>query len=96
MAFEDITLGLFALMAVRVGLRRELVGRAICFVALWAVVLSPWMAYNLAHDVALPGSTKGGRLGFLMYPQAETAAGRRDSLDPDSFKYAITAREIRS
>jgi transglutaminase-like putative cysteine protease len=55
-----------------------------------------WMAYNLAHDVALPGSTRGGKLGFLMYPQAETAEGRRDSLDPDSFKYTITTREIRS
>ena len=55
-----------------------------------------WMAYNLAHDVALPGSTRGGRLGFLMYPQAETAEGRRDSLDPDGFKYTITSREIKA
>ena len=31
-----------------------------------------WMAYNFAHDVALPGST-GPPVGFLMYPQAETA-----------------------
>jgi transglutaminase-like putative cysteine protease len=52
-----------------------------------------WMAYNFAHDVALPGST-GGPIGFLMYPQAETNQGRVDSLDPDSFKYEITAREI--
>src|SRR6201998_3255775 len=52
-----------------------------------------WMAYNYAHDVALPGST-GAPVGFLMYPQAETAAGRLDSLDPDSFKYEITSREI--
>jgi transglutaminase-like putative cysteine protease len=52
-----------------------------------------WLAYNRAHDVSLPGST-GPKIGFLMYPQAETAAGRLDSLDPDSFKYAITAREI--
>jgi hypothetical protein len=29
-----------------------------------------------------------------MYPQSETAKGRRDSLDPDSFKYTITTREI--
>jgi hypothetical protein len=29
-----------------------------------------------------------------MYPQAETADGRLDSLDPDSFKYEITAREV--
>ncbi len=51
-----------------------------------------WMAYNFAHDVALPGSG-GGPLGFLMYPQAETADGRLDCLDPDSFKYEITSRE---
>jgi hypothetical protein len=29
-----------------------------------------------------------------MYPQAETASGRLDCLDPDNFKYEITAREI--
>jgi transglutaminase-like putative cysteine protease len=52
-----------------------------------------WMAYNFAHDVALPGST-GAPVGFLMYPQAETAAGRLDCLDADSFKYEIKAREI--
>ena len=51
-----------------------------------------WMAYNFAHDVALPGS-KGGPVGFLMYPQAETTEGRLDSLDPDNFKYEITSRE---
>jgi transglutaminase-like putative cysteine protease len=54
-----------------------------------------WMAYNFAHDVALPGST-GAPVGFLMYPQAETAEGRLDSLDPDNFKYEITSREIAS
>jgi transglutaminase-like putative cysteine protease len=52
-----------------------------------------WMAYNFAHDVALPGSN-GKPVGFLMYPQAETAEGRVDSLDPDSFKYEITSKEI--
>ncbi|HKW63106.1 MAG TPA: transglutaminase-like domain-containing protein [Candidatus Acidoferrum sp.] len=52
-----------------------------------------WMAYNFGHDVSLPGS-KGGSLGFLMYPQAETAEGRLDSLDPDNFKYQIEAKEI--
>ena len=54
-----------------------------------------WMAYNFAHDVALPGST-GAPVGFLMYPQAETADGRLDSLDPDNFKYEITSRETTS
>lgn len=51
-----------------------------------------WLAYNRAHDVSLPGSN-GPKLAFLMYPQAETAAGRLDSLDPDAFKYTITAKE---
>ena len=52
-----------------------------------------WMAYNFAHDVALPGSS-GAPVGFLMYPQAETADGRLDCLDPDKFKYEITSKEI--
>ena len=52
-----------------------------------------WMAYNVAHDVALPGS-RGAKVGFLMYPQAETRGERIDSLDPETFKYKITAREI--
>jgi transglutaminase-like putative cysteine protease len=54
-----------------------------------------WMAFNFAHDVTLPASA-GAPVGFLMYPQAETADGRLDSLDPDSFKYEITSREISS
>jgi transglutaminase-like putative cysteine protease len=54
-----------------------------------------WMAYNFAHDVALPRSV-GAPVGFLMYPQAETTDGRLDSLDPDSFKYEITSRETPS
>jgi transglutaminase-like putative cysteine protease len=53
-----------------------------------------WLAFNTAHDVALPGARVGGRLGFLMYPQAENTNGRYDSLDPDNFKYTITAIEI--
>jgi transglutaminase-like putative cysteine protease len=52
-----------------------------------------WLAYNAAHDIELPGS-KGPKLGFLMYPQAETAEGRLDCLDPDTFRYTITAREV--
>jgi transglutaminase-like putative cysteine protease len=52
-----------------------------------------WMAYNVAHDVALPGS-QGAKIGFFMYPQAETRGERVDSLDPDTFKYKITTREI--
>ncbi len=52
-----------------------------------------WMAYNVAHDVVLPQS-KGPKLGFLMYPVAETAAGRLDSYAPDDFKYQISAKEL--
>ena len=54
-----------------------------------------WAAYNFAHDVALPGS-KGKPVSFLTYPQAETAEGRLDSLDPDNFKYEITSSEVTS
>jgi transglutaminase-like putative cysteine protease len=54
-----------------------------------------WMAYNFAHDVALPGA-RGAPVGFLMYPQAETADGRLDCLDPDGFKYEITSKEMTS
>jgi len=52
-----------------------------------------WIAYNFAHDVALPGSG-GAPVGFLMYPQAETADARLDCLNPDNFKYEITSKEI--
>jgi transglutaminase-like putative cysteine protease len=53
-----------------------------------------WLAYNVAHDIVLPGA-KGPALEFLMYPQAETAAaGRLDCLDPDTFAYKITSKEL--
>jgi transglutaminase-like putative cysteine protease len=52
-----------------------------------------WLAYNYAHDVRLPGSN-GAPVGFLMYPQAETADGRVDSLDPENFRYRIFSREV--
>ena len=52
-----------------------------------------WLAYNNAHDLALPKSAHG-KIGFLMYPQAETAAGRFDSLDPDNFRYEMAAQEL--
>jgi transglutaminase-like putative cysteine protease len=54
-----------------------------------------WLAYNDAHDVKLPGSN-GPAVGFLMYPQAETGSERLDSLDPDSFRYTITASELKA
>ena len=54
-----------------------------------------WLAYNYGHDVRLPNSPEGP-VPFLMYPQAETAEGRKDSLEPASFKYQITAREVKA
>ena len=51
-----------------------------------------WMAYNCAHDIALPGAS-GPPLVYFMYPQAETAEGRIDPFDPDNFKYEITVQE---
>jgi transglutaminase-like putative cysteine protease len=52
-----------------------------------------WLPYNSAHDVRLPDST-GKPLAFLMYPQCETGGGRKDCLDPTTFRYSITSREI--
>ncbi len=58
---------------------------------------SNWLAYNYAHDLSLPGETKG-KVGFFMYPQAEARVNGRleriDCLDADNFKYTITAREV--
>ena len=62
---------------------------------LWGNWEMNWLALNYAHDVALPGSAKA-RLGFFMHPNAETAEGRVDQLDPDNFKYTITSRELTS
>jgi hypothetical protein len=52
-----------------------------------------WMGYNFAHDVQLPGFA-AGKLGFLMYPQAQNHGEAYDALDPNAFKYTITARAI--
>jgi hypothetical protein len=40
--------------------------------------------------------SKGPKIGFFMYPNAENANGRYDSLEPDQFKYTITAKEIKA
>jgi len=50
-----------------------------------------WMAYNYGHDVALSASRV---VPFLMYPQAETAEGLRDCLDPGNFQYTLSSREV--
>jgi transglutaminase-like putative cysteine protease len=52
-----------------------------------------WVAFNCAHDVALPGAS-GRPVGFLMYPEGEVGGVRLDCLDPAAFRYRIEAREI--
>jgi transglutaminase-like putative cysteine protease len=52
-----------------------------------------WLPYNYGHDIKLPQSN-GPEIGFFMYPQGETANGRKDSLDPKNFTYTIKAKEI--
>ena len=52
-----------------------------------------FVAYNFAHDLALPGSN-GPKIAFLIYPQGETGNTRLDSLDADDFKYTITSKEL--
>jgi transglutaminase-like putative cysteine protease len=54
-----------------------------------------WMAYNMGHDIALPHSN-GPKLPYLMYPNGETGGERLDQLEPDTFKYTITARELKA
>ena len=53
------------------------------------------LAYNNAHDLKLPGSS-GAQIPFLMYPQGENAGGRLDSLDPATFVYKLTSKEMTS
>ncbi len=55
---------------------------------LWGGWEGNWMAYNYAHEVRLPGSVRAP-VPFLMYPQAENAYGRVDSLDSEGFRYQI-------
>jgi transglutaminase-like putative cysteine protease len=52
-----------------------------------------YLAFNYAHDIKLPKAA-GEPIPFLMYPQAETGNERKDSLDPTTFKYQMTTREV--
>ncbi len=54
-----------------------------------------WLAYNMGHDISLPHS-KGPKLPYLMYPNGETGGERLDQLEPDAFKYALTARALQA
>ena len=51
-----------------------------------------WVAYNAAQDVRLPGSDAA--IPFLMYPHGQAGGQALTDLDPDRFRYTITAREI--
>jgi len=53
-----------------------------------------WVAYNYAHDVRLPGS-KAPTVPYFMYPNGETAIGRLDQLDPNSFRYTLRTSELK-
>lgn len=61
--------------------------------ALFGAWETNWLGYNDAHDVALPGSS-GSPVAFLMYPQAESNGERLDPLEPDAFRYVITAKQV--
>ena len=52
-----------------------------------------WVGFNYARDLTLAGM-KDGPIGFLMYPYAETPGGTEDSLDPTTFAYAVSSKEI--
>lgn len=50
-----------------------------------------WLAYNTAHDVVLPNSQI--KIAYFMYPNGETGGKALNQLDPDTFRYTITARQ---
>ena len=52
-----------------------------------------WIAFNDAHDLALPDSA-GKPVPYFMYPEAEAGGARKDSLDPGKFVYEITSQEV--
>jgi hypothetical protein len=74
--------------------RREFLGTlAAAPLAIGAQSLTGTRIFDIMTRIELPGAT-GKSLPFLMYPQAEVEGVRRDSLDPASFKYTITARQV--
>ena len=54
-----------------------------------------WLVYNVGHDIVLPNS-KGTKIPYLMYPNGESGGEQLDQLEPDTFKYAITWRELKT
>jgi len=55
-----------------------------------------WMAYNTAHDVALPNAAGGPKLPYLMYVNAETGGERLDSLEPERLVYEIRTNGVKA
>jgi transglutaminase-like putative cysteine protease len=56
-----------------------------------------WLAYNMAHDVVLPGSAvKGPKLPYFMYINGETGGERLDQLEPDGFRYEIRTSAVKA
>ncbi|VVD84788.1 transglutaminase-like domain-containing protein [Pandoraea anhela] len=55
-----------------------------------------WVAFNHGADIPLPGAQGAPKstVPFLMYPNGEVARARLDSLDPETFRYRMTAREL--
>ena len=54
-----------------------------------------WLAYNMAHDVQLPGSS-GAKIPYLMYPNGETGGKALDPLEPDAFRYEIRSSGVKA
>ena len=54
---------------------------------------TPWTGFNTALDVTLPKSA-ARTLPYFMYPQAETANGRANSAEAETFRYEIAARDV--
>ena len=52
-----------------------------------------WVGFNHARDF-MPQPPTREPLKFFMYPHAETANDATDDLDPASFRYQITSREV--
>ncbi len=51
-----------------------------------------WMAYNVGHDLLLPGLDHD--IPYLMYPNGLTEKGMLDSLDPSKFRYQILSKRL--
>jgi transglutaminase-like putative cysteine protease len=52
-----------------------------------------WIAYNSARDCALPPNYTED-INYMMYPRLVSQKMHKDGIDPDHFKYIITAKEI--